>query len=100
MSIVADNARSALKPRLIGDASAALAAGETYVMTSAALTAVRTWTLPAANAVPAGYRVTIIDVVGAVSATNTLSLARAGADTINGQSASPVINLQFGSIEF
>ncbi len=52
--------------------------------TNAALTAPRTWTLPAANSVPAGWEVTLTDEVGAISATNSLTIQRGGSDTING----------------
>ena len=47
------------------------------------LTAPRIWTLPAASAFAAGQRVTFMDEVAGVSATNTLTITAAGADTID-----------------
>lgn len=49
-----------------------------------ALSAARTDTLPAANAVNAGAAITIYDPAGVVTGTNTVTVQRAGADTING----------------
>ncbi len=60
-----------------------------------ALTAARTVTLPAASAYPAGATLTILDESGACSATNTLTLAAAGTDKING-AASAVIAVGYG----
>jgi hypothetical protein len=48
------------------------------------ITAARTVTLCAASAYPVGYRLTIFDESGSVSATNSVTVARAGSDTING----------------
>lgn len=48
------------------------------------LTAARTVTLPAASAFNAGQRITIADETGNCSATLTLTINRAGSDTING----------------
>jgi hypothetical protein len=68
-----------------GDADKTFVAadGPSYV-TSAALTAARTWTLPSAASVGAGARRWIIDEAGAVSPTNPLTVARAGTNTIEG----------------
>lgn len=82
-----------------GDSNYSVPTTARQVETSAAFTAARTWTLPAANGVPAGTRIKIIDPIGAISATNTLSVARVGSDTINGGSGSPRINMAYGSIE-
>lgn len=54
------------------------------VATSAALTAARTWTLPAANAVAAGKTITIDDTALGITTTNRLTITRAGSDTIDG----------------
>jgi hypothetical protein len=54
------------------------------VALSQVLTAARTWTLPAANSVAAGWELSIVDYVGGISAANSLTIARAGADTIIG----------------
>lgn len=55
-----------------------------YVAQVGTMSAARTVTLPAANAVAAGYEVIIGDESGTVSSTNTLTVQRAGSDTING----------------
>lgn len=49
-----------------------------------ALTAARVVSLPAASAYPAGQALTIADESGACSAVKTITVARAGSDTING----------------
>src|SRR5579871_1735140 len=69
----------------IGDANNTFSStdGPTYA-TSATLTAARTWTLPAANTLNAGERRFIVDEAGGVSASNTLTVQRAGSDTIEG----------------
>jgi hypothetical protein len=50
----------------------------------ASLTAARTITLEAASAYPSGALLTIVDESGMCSAALTLTIARAGSDTING----------------
>lgn len=68
----------------IGDANVTIAATTRVAATSANLTAPRTWTLPAASAYQAGEEIIISDAFGGVSATNTLTIQRAGSDAING----------------
>ena len=51
-----------------------------------AITAARTLTLPAASTYPQGAILTIADESGACSPTNTITINRAGSDTINGVS--------------
>jgi hypothetical protein len=68
----------------VGDANYAILTTDSYVATTAALSAPRIWTLPASAAVPAGYELVIYDEAGGVSATNTLTIQRAGSDTVNG----------------
>ncbi len=63
-----------------------------------AITAARTVTLPAAASVNPGQPLVIVDESGACSATNTITVTRAGADTING-AASAVIASAFGYLE-
>lgn len=70
--------------RAAGDANASILASDGTVATSAALTAPRTWTLPAANSVRPGKTVLLTDLFGACGSTNTVTLARSGSDTING----------------
>lgn len=67
-----------------GDSIYTILATDRTVGTNAAFTASRTWTLPAANAVNAGQEIIVADFQGTVTGTNTLIVARAGSDTING----------------
>ena len=59
------------------------------------LSAAQTVTLPAAASFPVGERLLIIDETGACSTTNTITVSRAGSDTINGQT-SLAINVPYG----
>lgn len=81
----------------IGDADGTLVAADRVVATSAALTAPRTWTLPAANALNPGQCLVVSDLVGGVSSTNTLAILRAGTDTVNG-GTSVVIRAAYGAV--
>lgn len=67
-----------------GDSIYSIAATDRVVGTNAAFTASRTWTLPAANAVNPGQTILVADFQGTVTGSNTLIIARAGSDTING----------------
>lgn len=67
-----------------GDASYTILATDRTVVTNAAFTNPHTFTLPAANAVNAGQMLVVADLAGGISATNTLTIARAGSDTLNG----------------
>ena len=67
-----------------GNANATISASARVVGLNAALTAPRTFTLPAANAPGAPPYILVVDEIGAISATNTLTLSRAGSDTISG----------------
>ncbi|MGP0058400.1 MAG: hypothetical protein ACLPID_03820 [Beijerinckiaceae bacterium] len=60
-----------------------------------AITAARTITLPAASTYPTGTALTIVDESGSCSATNTITLARAGSDTIDG-ATSAVVSSAYG----
>ncbi|MGD0762099.1 MAG: hypothetical protein ABR929_02720 [Roseiarcus sp.] len=62
-----------------------------------ALTAARVVTLPGAANYPPGQSLTIADESGACSATKTITVARAGSDTING-ATSAVIATAYGYI--
>jgi len=61
-----------------------LATDRTVATITAAFSAPRTWTLPAASSVAAAQWIYVLDMYGAIGATNTLTLQRAGADTIEG----------------
>jgi len=65
-----------------GDSAYTILSTDRVVATNAAFTAARVWTLPAASAVNAGQRITIIDGQGTVTNANTLTVSRAGTDTI------------------
>jgi hypothetical protein len=77
------------------NANATATAGTRYLAQTGTLTAARTVTLFAASAVPAGYELIIADESGSVTGTNTIVIARAGADTINGLT-SEVIGSAYG----
>lgn len=67
-----------------GDSIYTILPTDRVVGTNASLTASRTWTLPAANAVNAGQVLVVADFSGTVTGANTLVIARAGSDTVNG----------------
>jgi hypothetical protein len=66
-----------------GDANYTILATDRTVYHTA-LSAARTDTLPAANAVNAGQLLKVIDPAGVASGSNTVTLQRAGSDTVNG----------------
>jgi Major tropism determinant N-terminal domain len=92
LSEVITNARTA-----ISDAAYAVQTTDRLVAYSA-LTAARAVTLPAAAAYPTGTALRIVDESGNCSAANTLTIGRAGADTIEGQT-SATIATAYGFIE-
>lgn len=60
-----------------------------------ALSAARTVSLPAAASFPTGVRLIVIDESGACSSSNAITVARAGADLVNG-STTAVISVAYG----
>jgi hypothetical protein len=68
------------------------------IYTVAALTAPRIWSLPKASACQAAQKIFVVDSKGGVSATNTLSVARASgsSDVINGGASPIVLSHAFG----
>jgi hypothetical protein len=68
----------------VGDAPATITNNKREILLTAALTASRAYTLPAASLYPPGGRVTFIDVLGTLTAVNSAVITRAGSDTING----------------
>ena len=76
-----------------------VATQSTIVQQTGTLTAARTITLPAANALPAGSEV-IVQVGASATATNTVSIQRAGSDTINGGSSNVVVGVAWGMRRF
>jgi hypothetical protein len=71
-----------------GDSNYSILTTDRAVVTSAAFTAARTWTLPAANGVHAGTELLISDAAGGITSANSLVVARSGTDTINGGTSS------------
>lgn len=61
------------------------------------LTAARAVTLPAASAYPTGTRLIVVDETGNCSSSLTITLNRAGSDTING-ATSFAINTAYGNV--
>lgn len=70
--------------KTLGNADATLASTDRRAILGATLTAVRTITLPAASAIPAGVPIAIIVPSGAISTSYALVFAAAGSDTIHG----------------
>ncbi|MGA3308680.1 MAG: hypothetical protein ABSD08_08700 [Xanthobacteraceae bacterium] len=62
-----------------------------------AITAARTVTLPAAASFPTGTRLLVVDESGSCSATDTITISRAGSDTISG-ATSAVLNMAYGYV--
>lgn len=84
-SATAGNARTQ-----VSDANYTIqAADRTVAIVS--LTAARTLTLPAASAFPQGATVTVVDESGACSATNTITVATAGNDTVSGLTSATLV---------
>lgn len=81
----------------VGDADSAITTN--IAVLPVALTAARTYTLPAANAFTKGSRCAFVDVFGSVSNTLTATLQRAGTDTVNG-GTSTVLVQPYGSYIF
>lgn len=81
-----------------GDTNGTIAATDRTVYHTA-LSAARTDSLPLANTVNAGQTIYILDVRGVATASNTITLTRAGADTINGGTTFAAIAAAFGSSE-
>lgn len=72
----------------------ALSRDDEYVAVGAGLSQAITLTLPLANSAPPGKPYFIKDPHGAITLTNTVTIARSGSDTIDG-AASIVLNVAF-----
>jgi hypothetical protein len=83
----------------MGDANKTYGSGVTEIQLTSALTATRTLTLPAANAFARGTKLRFTDAIGGISYTNTVTLTRAGTDTING-ATTKTLNVVYGVYEF
>jgi hypothetical protein len=76
-----------LTPKRTGISNASTSVNLTSYTTLAqtgTMSAARTWTLPAANSVPAGFDFLAVDESGTVNGTKKITIAAAGADTIEG----------------
>jgi len=71
------------KKTAVADANYTILATDKVIQVTS-ITAPRTFTLPAANAVNAGYSVIVQDISGSVTTTNTVTVQRAGSDAVNG----------------
>ncbi len=86
----------ALARSTFSNAATVLNGASCYVAQVGTMSAARTATLPAANAVPAGTMFTIADESGTVGSTNKITVTAAGGDTING-AATADISTAYGS---
>ena len=82
------------------DANFTIPAAARMVAQTGTMTAPRTVTLPAAGTVAAGQVVTVKDASGTVTGTNTITVVRAGSNTINGATAGIVINTAYSARQF
>lgn len=86
-------AEAVVTQTLVGNANYTILSTDQRLVTTAAFTAARTWTLPSAGATCIGQTcpansLEILDVANAVTATNSLTIAPASGETINGSSSS------------
>ncbi len=68
---------------VVGDTNYTVLATDRYVVSSAALTAPRIWTLPPASALSPGQEIVFEDAGRATTTVNTITITRAGSDTID-----------------
>jgi len=80
------------EPTAVGNANYTILATDVYVYTSVAFTAPRAWTLPSAASYGPGRLLRVVDVLGTLTSTNTLTITRAGTDTINGLTTKVLLN--------
>lgn len=81
----------------VGDVDYPILDTDTFVVTTAALTAPRTWTLPPASASCIGQtcppqELTIYDAALGITSSNNLTIARQSGETINGVAANITLN--------
>lgn len=90
--------RAVVPQTQVGDAAYSVLGTDCTVTTTTAFTAARTWTLPYAGATQVGQsaqcpaQLQIIDTAGVVTSTNTLTIAPASGDTINGNAANLILS--------
>ncbi len=73
-----------INTQFVGNANATIPNGTIDIILTSALTAARIYTIPLASSYHAGFRLNFSDGASTITATNTVTLARSGADTING----------------
>lgn len=71
------------KKTTVADANYSILSTDKLVVTNAAFTASRTWTLPASSSVNAGQAMVVIDFISTVTSTNTLVIAVQSGEKIN-----------------
>jgi len=71
----------------LGNANATIANGTATAIITTALTAARTYTLPAASSYAAGFRMLLADLTGSLTGVITATIAPNGTDTIDGGSS-------------
>lgn len=83
----------------VGDAAYTILPNDVTIYTTTVFTAGRTWTLPQAasscigqNCIPAASSLQILDLAGALTFTNTLTIAPVSGDTINGNAANLILS--------
>jgi len=81
-----------------GDSNYSITATDSTVVLNAALTGVRTWTLPQASTVNNGTVIKVADSVGGVSATNYIQITPFAGDTISGSTNSFILNRGYDTI--
>ena len=84
---------------LVGDTNYTVLTTDFNVWTNTAFTAARTWTLPAAASVPVNHRIIVFDKIATITGTNTLTVQRAGSDTINNALTSITLNTPSTGLE-
>jgi hypothetical protein len=81
----------------VGNAAYTILPTDVMVYTSVAFTLPRIWTLPSAASYGPGRVLRIVDSIGTLTSTNTLTIQRAGSDLIGG-AASQVLSSARGAI--
>lgn len=85
---------NAPRTRVINDVNSVVTITDGVIQYSA-ISAARTVTLPAANAVHAGWQLSVVDMSGSASAINTITITPVGADTLVG-GPTGIINAAYG----
>ena len=92
-----NGSRAVRTRQTFSNADVTVAVGTQHLAQTGTLSAPRTVTLRAANSVPAGFELLVVDESGSATSTNKLTAARAGTDTINGGTTLDVAAAAYGS---